>query len=95
MAVNSSFVGEAEIIYKAIWREKNMNGKEHLKNNGNSIYCCSGSVRYSNRWVPKAISGTSSPISCSFCTEKGVNFGPLSPKLMGSGTHYSKIDGFP
>ena len=43
MAVNSSFVGEAEIIYKAIWREKNMNGKEHHKNNGNSIYC-SGSV---------------------------------------------------
>ena len=26
---------------------------------------------------------------------KGINFSPFFPKLMGSGTYYSKIDGFP
>ena len=34
-------------------------------------------------------------IFCLFWTEKGANYSPFFPKLMGSGTHCSKIDGFP
>ena len=33
-------------------------------------------------------------ISCLFWTEKRANYCPFFPKLMGSGTHCSKIDGF-
>ena len=35
------------------------------------------------------------PISYLIRTEKGVNFSPFLPKFLGSGTHCSKIDGFP
>ena len=35
------------------------------------------------------------PISCFFWNEKKAIFSPFFPKLKGSGTHCSKIDGFP
>ena len=35
----------------------------------------------------------STPIS--LLNKKGANFSPFFPKLMGSGIHCSKIDGFP
>ena len=35
------------------------------------------------------------PISCLFSIEKRANYSPFFPKLMGSRTHLSKIDGFP
>ena len=34
-------------------------------------------------------------ISCLFWTKKRVKYSPFFPNLMGSGTHWSKIDGFP
>ena len=35
------------------------------------------------------------PISFLILIEKRANFSPFFQKLMGSGTHLSKIDGFP
>ena len=57
----------------------------------NDLIIDSGSVRNLNWWVPNCYFKV--PISCSFSTEEWVNL--FYPKLMGSGTHCSKIDGYP
>ena len=53
-------------------------------------------LRYDFKFMgSKCYSKFQAPITCSFSSEIWVHFGCFFPKLMGSGTHCSKIDGFP
>ena len=55
----------------------------------------SDSVRNTIWWVPKFYFKVITHVSCMFWIEQGLKFSPFFPKLMGLGTHSSKIHGFP